>query len=155
MSIYPNQYFPQLKRCVSLLVSFLSFSCVGTDFITEVSDEVPATEVMGDSRTGMFVKKPGTSYNVKGTATLEKQGNANLILNFDNSFSSSNGPGLAVFLSSTNGRNSGSLNLGNLQRTSGSQDYSVPVNVALGDFDWVVIHCVPFNVTFGFAELNR
>lgn len=76
------------------------------------------------------------------------------MLNFGSDFSSSNGPGLAVFLSTTSGRNSGSLNLGNLQRNSGNQDYSVSGNVELGDFDWVIIHCVPFNITFGFAELK-
>lgn len=135
-------------------VLVFAFSCVGTDFITDPPDEMTSMEVTGDSRTGMFVQKPGSSYNVRGTATLEKQGNGNLMLNFGSDFSSSNGPGLAVFLSTTSGRNSGSLNLGNLQRTSGDQDYSVSGNVELGDFDWVIIHCVPFNITFGFAELK-
>ena len=138
-----------------LAVLILSLSCVGTDFINDSADEMPGTEVMGESRTGMFVQKPGTSYNVSGTVTLEKQEDGTLVLHFDNGFSSSNGPGLGVFLSTTDGRNSSSINLGDLQRTSGAQSYPVPKNVELGTFDWVVIHCVPFNVTFGFAKLNR
>lgn len=110
--------------------------------------------VVSTSRTGAFTKNPSTSYNVSGTATLEQQANGALVLNFSDDFSSSNGPGLEVFLSTTKTVGASSVNLGRLQRTTGAQSYNVPNSVTLTSHDWVIIHCVPFNVTFGFAQLR-
>ncbi|NIP28267.1 MAG: hypothetical protein GWO38_31765 [Phycisphaerae bacterium] len=122
---------------------------------TEGLNSRPAfLEVMGQSRAGMFTRNPATSYNVAGTATLEQSQDGGLILNFGSDFSCSNGPGLAVFLSGNNRVNSNSLNLGNLKSTSGAQSYEVPETVQLTTYDWVIIHCVPFNVTFGYAQLQ-
>ncbi len=110
--------------------------------------------VLGTSRSGTFTRNPSTSYNVSGTATLEQQPNGSLVLRFGSNFSSSNGPGLEVFLSTTNAVGSNSRNLGRLQRTSGEQSYNVPAGVTLTTYNWVIIHCVPFNVTFGYARLQ-
>jgi hypothetical protein len=117
------------------------------------SPAAPLT-VLGTSRSGTFTKRPGTSYNVSGTATLEQQSNGSLVLRFGSDFSSSSGPGLEVFLSTTNTVGSNSRNLGRLQRTSGAQSYNVPAGVTLTTYSWVIIHCVPFNVTFGYAQLQ-
>jgi uncharacterized protein YjdB len=110
--------------------------------------------VLGTSRSGTFTKRPGTSYNVSGTATLEQQPNGSLVLKFGADFSTSSGPGLEVFLSTTNTVGANSRNLGRLQRTSGAQSYDVPAGVTLTTYNWVIIHCVPFNVTFGYAQLQ-
>mgnify|MGYP001596321851 CR=1 FL=1 len=103
---------------------------------------------------GAFTKRPGTSYNVSGTATLEQQTDGSLRLKFGADFSSSNGPGLDVYLSTTNLVGANSLSLGRLQSTMGEQSYNVPSNVRLTTYNWVIIHCVPFNVTFGYAQLR-
>ena len=121
-----------------------------TDGIESLSAFV---EVLGQSRTGTFVPRPGTSYRVGGTATLAGV-DGRLILSFGDDFTSSNGPGLEVFLSTSNRVDATSLNLGRLEETRGMQTYEVPASVELNTFDWVIIHCVPFRVTFGFAELN-
>lgn len=110
--------------------------------------------VLGSSRSGTFTRNPSTSYNVSGTVTLEQQPNGSLVLRFGSNFSSSNGPGLEVFLSTTNTVGANSRNLGRLQRTSGEQSYNVPAGVTLTTYNWVIIHCVPFNVTFGYAQLR-
>jgi len=110
--------------------------------------------VLGTSRSGTFARNPNTSYNVSGTATLEQQPNGSLVLKFGSDFSTSNGPGLEVFLSTTNTVGANSRNLGRLQRTSGAQSYNVPAGVTLTTYNWVIIHCVPFNVTFGYAQLQ-
>jgi len=110
--------------------------------------------ILGTSRSGTFTKRPGTSYNVSGTATLEQRLDGSLVLSFGSDFSSSNGPGLEVFLSTTNAVGSNSLNLGRLQQTSGAQSYNVSAGVTLTTYNWVIIHCVPFNVTFGYAQLQ-
>lgn len=110
--------------------------------------------VVSTSRSGAFTRNPNTSYNVGGTATLEQQPNGALVLKLGGDFSTSNGPGLEVFLSPTNGVGASSVNLGRLQKTSGAQSYNVPSSVTLASHDWVIIHCVPFNVTFGSAQLR-
>lgn len=121
---------------------------------TDNIDSFPAfLEILGESRTGMFMES-GTSYTVRGTVLLETLENGSLMLQFGSDFSSSNGPGLHVFLSTANRINAGSLDLGDLKMPSGAQSYQIPGTVELETYNWVVIHCVPFNVTFGFAELK-
>lgn len=118
-------------------------------------DSPPAfLKVRGESRTGMFMGRPLTLYTVSGTAILERLENGSLNLQFGSDFLSSDGPGLHVFLSTENRINSSSLDIGNLKMTSGRQSYQVPGLIELETFNWVVIHCVPFNITFGFAELK-
>ncbi len=117
------------------------------------SPAAPLT-ILGTSRSGTFTKRPGTSYNVSGTATLEQQANGSLVLKFGSDFSTSNGPGLEVFLSTTNTVGANSRNLGRIKSTSGTQSYNVPAGVSLTTYSWVIIHCVPFNVTFGYAQLQ-
>ena len=122
---------------------------------TDGIDSLPALlKVLGESRTGMFMKKPGTSYTVSGTAILERLEDGSLLLQFGSDFFASSGPGLHVFLSTTNGINSSSLDLGDLKMNSGGQRYPLSGVIDPETFNWVVIHCVPFNVTFGFAELK-
>jgi len=122
---------------------------------TDGIDSLPAfLKVLSESRTGIFMKNPGTSYTVRGTAMLVTLANGSLELQFGSDFSSSSGPGLHVYLSTTNGVNAGSLDLGDLKVISGVQSYQVPGDVELDTYNWVIIHCLPFNVTFGFAEIK-
>jgi len=111
-------------------------------------------QVRGQSRTGMFKERAGTSYTVRGTATLEELVGGGLLLSFADDFRSSSGPALEVYLSAVNGIDGGAVSLGALKTTLGAQTYSVPSNITLGSHPYVVIHCVPFNVTFGSANLR-
>ena len=111
-------------------------------------------EIFAESRTGSFRPRAGTSYTVKGTAILEQvPGNA-LQLRFAADFQSSNGPDLNVYLSTADAINSASVKLGQLKSTRGEQVYEVPGYVEMNDVDYVIIHCLPFNVTFGSAPLQ-
>lgn len=110
--------------------------------------------VFGRSRQGTFVKNPGQSHDIRGTAVLQEQAGGGLVLSFGSDFSTSPGPGVTVFLSSTNGVNSNSLNLGLVKQYSGAQSYTIPSGVQLTTYTWVVVHCVPVNVTFGYAQLQ-
>lgn len=111
-------------------------------------------EILAKSRTGAFRGSPGTSYNISGTAFLEQVEGGGLQLRFGENFSSSNGPDLYVYLSTEGKVNATSLQVGQLQSTAGAQTYVVPGNVNMNDFDNVIIHCLPFNISFGFAPLN-
>ena len=111
-------------------------------------------EILPRSRSGTFMRTPGTSYSIAGTATLERVEGAGLQLRFLDDFSVSNGPDLFVYLSTESKVNATSLSLGRLFSISGEQVYPLPNDVGINDFDNVLIHCLPFNVTFGFAPLN-
>ncbi len=130
----------------------------GTGRITASSAgiESAALEIVvsGSTRSGSFTGRPGSSYRVEGTATLRRNTDGSLQLEFSEDFSGSRGPGLEVLLSSTNTSAPGSISLGSIKSNTGAQVYDVPADVELTSFDWVVIHCRPFNVTFGFAELD-
>lgn len=106
------------------------------------------------SRTGTFVMRPGSGHNVQGTATLSRRTNGSLVLAFGSDFASAGGPDVEVYLSTTNSVGANSISVGNLQRFSGAQSYNVPSGVQLNSYDWVIIHCVPFNITFGYARLQ-
>lgn len=110
--------------------------------------------VFGRSRQGTFVKNPGQSHDIRGTAVLQEQAGGGLVLSFGSDFSTSSGPGVTVFLSSTNAVTSSSLNLGLVKQYSGAQSYTIPSGVQLTTYTWVVVHCVPVNVTFGYAQLQ-
>ena len=118
-------------------------------------DSSPALfEVLGQTKSGQFVPRPGSSYTVRGGVTMEKQDNGNLLLQFDDNFLSSNGPGLYVYLSTSNSVGSNSLEVERLNSTQGQQLYTIQGDIELDTYSWVIIHCKPFNVTFGYAELK-
>lgn len=126
--------------------------------IIAASDGIESTpinlEIFAASRTGTFRPAPGTSYTVQGQAFLEQIPGGSLQLRFAANFQSSNGPDLNVYLSTANQINSASVKLGRLQSTRGEQIYEVPSFVEMNDFDHIIIHCLPFNVTFGSAPLG-
>ena len=78
-------------------------------------------------------------------------------LEFDEAFSTDNGPDLFVLLHSDAVPNSYAsedyVNLGRLQRVAGTQRYAIPASVNISDFQSAVIWCRAFNVTFGYATL--
>lgn len=100
------------------------------------------------SRTGNFVSHG--SYSVSGTVVMNTKSNGNLELVFTN-FSSSSGPGLYVYLSQST---SNGLSIVKLPRTSGNFTVQLPPSIGLNDYNYVLIWCKPFGVTFGSARLN-
>ncbi len=106
------------------------------------------------SRTGTFRPRAGTSYDVRGMAVLEMIENGASRLRFGDDFSSSAGPDLYVYLSSGTSVNATSYQVGRLQNLSGAQSYIIPPDVDVDTMRYVIIHCLPFNVSFGFAPLN-
>ncbi len=91
------------------------------------------------------------SYNVSGVAQLYNA-NGKPVLLLDN-FSSSNGPDLRVYLSTTSGATS-FVSLGKLKATTGKQSYEIPAGTDLSEFKFVLIWCQQFSVLFGKSETN-
>ncbi len=92
-----------------------------------------------------------SSYTVGGVAQLYDD-TGKLVLLLDN-FSSSNGPDLRVYLSTTTG-NTSFVNLGKLKSTTGKQSYEIPAGTDLTEFKFVLIWCQQFSVLFGKSETN-
>ncbi|MBE9065636.1 DM13 domain-containing protein [Leptolyngbya cf. ectocarpi LEGE 11479] len=96
------------------------------------------------------------SSNTAGGATIVEE-NGKRYLEFDQSFSTEDGPDLFVLLHKEATPKSYSseqyVNLGDLQSIEGSQRYEIPADISVDDFQSAVIWCRQFNVTFGFAAI--
>lgn len=105
-----------------------------------------------------FVSK---QYDVKGGWQLIEE-NGQTLIRFDQSFKTKGGPDLKIFLSPSSitdvtGKTAtdGSLLLGALESTSGTQDYIIPEGVSLADFASILVHCEQYSVLWGGGDLNQ
>lgn len=119
----------------------------------KTSNAVQVT-VLGPGRMGMFVPNPNSHYEIQGSVSLERTDAGSMQLVFGDNFQTNRGPRLHIYLSTTSTVSPGSIDLGELKSTTGTQTYAVPAGIELSDFSWVIIHCVPFNVSFGWAQLQ-
>lgn len=102
-----------------------------------------------NNRTATF---QAADYATSGTATLMVNPDGQLALSFSSDFRVDSGPQLEVFLSNTSTPTQNSINLGGLKSNSGTQVYTLPNTILITDFNYVSIHCVPYDVTFGFGN---
>ena len=110
----------------------------------------------GDDSQGFVSKK----YDIKGGWQLLEE-NGQTIIRFDESFATKGGPDLKIFLSpksikKVTGKTAvdGSLLLGVLESTNGTQDYIIPEGVSLDDYESILVHCQQFSVLWGGGNLN-
>ena len=131
-------------------------------FLTACSDEsmMTAADILDDEementssrRTGTFEALNGKT--TSGQAVLSALDEDTLQLMFSTDFSLTDGPGLFVYLSDAEFVTQSAINLGDFQSPTGAQNYNVPDGVSLDDYTYVIVHCVPYNVTFAIAELR-
>ena len=98
---------------------------------------------------GTFVKKKKSLAG--GWEVVERDGNTYIV--FSDDFKTSNGPDLKVFLSPTDiasvtGKTAtdGSINIGELQKTKGAQEYLIPAEINLADYSSVLVHCEKYSI---------
>ena len=93
-------------------------------------------------------------YDSAGVASVLGDGSGQRFLRFED-FATDNGPDLNVYLTRGDG-NDGSefIDLGDLTGNLGSQNYEIPTEIDLTEWDTVVIWCVRFGVGFGSATLT-
>lgn len=116
-----------------------------TVVLNEKVDAITATEkTKGNFNNGPYGSSAGTAkiYNVGDKLQLALE-----------SFSSSNGPNLMVYLSKEK-EPVNFVNLGDLKSTSGNQLYDIPTGISATDYKYALIYCKRFSHLFGFAELN-
>lgn len=106
---------------------------------------------------GDFVKQ---EHETAGKARLIRLNSGEHIVRLE-SFSTSNGPNLHVWLSEETAggnwfkyRNARSIELGELKANNGNQNYAVPPGATLEGIKSVVIWCKRFFVAFGSAPLS-
>ena len=99
------------------------------------------------------------AHATKGTASIYELATGNRVLRLTN-FETSNGPDVHVLLGkaadatdSQTVKRAGYFDLGSLKGNVGDQNYSIPGNVQLSDYNSVTIWCNRFNVNFGTAPL--
>ena len=116
---------------------------------------VPEGPVLLSSSEWISIGHPGT-----GTVLVYRQPDGSHVVRFEN-LDVSNGPDLLVILSAAplvNDRAAYSaaeyLSLGDLKGNKGNQNYVVPADVNLGDYQTVAIWCRRFDYTFNAAELH-
>lgn len=118
----------------------------------DATPTVPANDIFDETKATLL--REGTwmgsgTYMVNGLAQIYDD-NGKLVLLLNN-FSSSNGPDLRVYLSTTTSATS-FVSLGKLKSTSGKQIYAIPAGTDLVQFRYALIWCQQFSALFGQAE---
>ena len=128
------------------ILSLTFFSLPSFTFAQDCTRSIPA-----------FMAAPG-GYNISGTGLLEAA-QEGTTLSFDQAFNTQSGPDLHVYLSinfeapTTPGNTN--IDIGELTSNQGAQSYTIPSNVALGDYNYVLIHCKSFNHWWGGGLLGE
>lgn len=120
-------------------------------------DEAEQAGVVVTQFEGMFGPR---SHPGEGVAKVLNDGSEQRFLRFEE-FSTDNGPDLNVYLTTANadadagefGASGQFVDLGDLKGNVGEQNYEIPPEVDLDEFDTVVIWCVRFGVAFAAADL--
>ena len=92
-------------------------------------------------------------HRVSGTANIEFTPDQGGTLHFDETFDTTHGPDLHVYLATDTSAND-FVSVGQIQSFGGEQSYIVPSDVDLEKYDNVLIWCEAFSMLFGHAELE-
>jgi hypothetical protein len=107
-------------------------------------------------RNGVFHGYGG--YSVSGNVSLQQQFQGDLMLKFDENFSSAQGPGLVIYLSNSEKKViEQGVEIKPLGQLSGPFEINISEinpNIMITDYQYVIIHCKPFNVPFGGSPLG-
>ena len=114
-------------------------------------DETMMDETIPISYSGSFVGIGDGIHDAQGDVFTVPLENENDVLRLEN-FKATNGPDLFVYLS-TDENASDFINLGKLKASSGNQNYEIPNEIDLTQYNKVLIWCKAFGVLFGSAEL--
>lgn len=133
-----------------VLVLVLLVSCVKNNTpLTPPVNPNPVDSTTTYQLSGML--QNGPYGNVRGYARVYLQNNQYFLVL--DSFSSSNGPDLYVYLS-REVQPVNYISLGRLQAVTGNQQYTIMGNPDFSQYKYALIHCQRFNHLFGVAELR-
>lgn len=107
---------------------------------------------------GQF-KDADSFHQGSGSATIYQLPDGSHVLRFED-FTATNGPDLHVILTSHPAPTSHAdimdnyIDLGSLKGNIGNQNYDIPADIDVSQFQSVVIYCMPFHVVFATATLG-
>lgn len=147
-------------------IATVAYGCrqggVAAPNVSDTSAPQVQTETQASSSTLIAVAGSQSGRFVDGDHPT--QGTARIVtanppyLEFDQGFKTDQGPDLFVLLHRQsvpkNYQANTYVNLGRLKQVNGSQRYTIPADIDLGEFKSVVIWCRQFNATFGYAPLK-
>lgn len=121
--------------------------------ISVVVEEGVSTPVEVSSRNGMLETK--SSYPLKGTFSLTKGTNDQLILSLEEDYDADDGlPGLYVYLTNNPNTSVGALEVSKVTIFRGAHSYTLPAGVNISDYSHVLYFCKPFGVRVGIGEMD-
>ena len=115
------------------------------------SEEMMMEEMILKMYEGQFIGVGDGIHDAQGIAKVLPLEDGSQILRLEE-FRSTNGPDLYVYLA-TDKHASDFVNLGELKANQGNQNYEIPDDVNLEEYNQVLIWCKAFSVLFGNAEL--
>jgi hypothetical protein len=130
-------------------------------FITQRVNE-PAPFAAGAAQPVFTGLLSGKLHETKGRATVYRTPDGSMSLRLTD-FSTSNGPDVHVVLVAAGdpglkndvpGQALQSIEIGALKGNEGNQEYKLPANVDLAQYDTVAIYCERFRAVFGTARLE-
>ena len=117
---------------------------------------IPTAEA-GVTHAGDWTKK---QYKIKGDWEIDTNA-GQTIIRFNNKFKTKNGPDLKIFLSKNSikdvtGKNAteDAVMVAVLKSNKGSQEYVLPANINIEDYDSLLIHCEAYSVLWGGADIG-
>ena len=141
-----EEYDTVIIWCLAFAVLFGSAEIAVPDAATsEMAFEVLST--------GTFVDADA-AHKASGTANYIDLGGGNRIVRFEDGFETTNGPDLYIWLTKDGNPDNGYVDLGVIKGNIGAQNYEIPADVDLEEYDTVIIWCLAFSVLFGTAELS-
>lgn len=126
--------------------------------LASAQDQVEASisQSVDYATSGDLIRK---SKKLKGSWTIEEREGKTVIV-FADDFRAAKGPDLKIFLSpksisDASGKNAveGSINIGSLKKTKGTQVYEIPAEINLADYGSVLVHCEAYSVLWGGSDL--
>jgi|GEM_PF-2539372 len=125
-----------------------------TVFVLLLSAQVVVAQCL---RTGNFISN-GSDTPTSGSTSLIFNTNGTKQIQLGSNFSTpNNGPDIHVILCQTASYTPSTdlIISGVLTQITGAQTFSVPSNVSLNQYQYILIHCVQYNHRFGYASLGN
>lgn len=134
----------------------LTISTTGVAVCAPANAQAVVETTAASLPSGDLIKK---SKKLKGSyEVVERNGKHFIVLSED--FRAAKGPDLKIFLSpksisDVTGKTAidGSVNIGELKSTKGTQEYEIPAGIDLADYASVLVHCEAYAVLWGGADL--
>lgn len=161
MSSILNSTFGRLLVAgVVILGAIIAWILISPLFINNTVQEEAVSPQATISHNGSFMDAD-RAHQGSGAVSVQVNTDGTRTLRFED-FEGTNGPDLFVWLTSVddvqgNRRSVGGdavVDLGRLKGNVGSQNYEIPADVDLSEFDTVIVWCRAFGVLFSFAELS-